>query len=168
MTRPTWHLPILPCLALLVLIPVATLGQAPNLFNARSPNGIEELRTASSSWQKRPGPKRVVVDQVCLVPDFATFLEAIATWDEDHYFPILIDDIELSFKFLRAFQPARIVRFPRKVEAIPADQVWTRVLNAIGHAWSKEGEKGPATFKGDEVPKELGATPPGVVVFGTG
>ena len=56
------------------------------------------------------------------------------------------------------------MRFPRKAEAIPADQVWTRVLNAVGHAWSKEGEKGPATLTGDVVPKELGATPPGVVV----
>ncbi|SIO16244.1 hypothetical protein SAMN05444166_2771 [Singulisphaera sp. GP187] len=164
MTRPTWHSPILACLSLLALIPAVTLGQAPNSFNGRPPNGIDELRTAASRWQKRPGPNRLVVDQVCLVPDFATFLEAIATWDQEHYFPILIDDIELSFKFLRAFQPARIVRFPRKAEAIPNDQVWTRVLHAVGHAWSKQNEQDPAPFAGNVVPKELGATPPGVVL----
>ncbi|AGA30719.1 hypothetical protein [Singulisphaera acidiphila] len=164
MTRPTWLSPILPCLALFVLIPVATLGQAPNSLLVHPPNGIDELRTASASWKKQAGPKRLVVDQVCLVPDFATFLEAIATWDQDHYFPILIDDIELSFKFLRAFQPARIVRFPRKAETIPADQVWPRVLKAIGQTWSKPGEKGATAFAGDLVPKKLGATPPGVVL----
>ncbi|WP_406693515.1 hypothetical protein V5E97_21005 [Singulisphaera sp. Ch08] len=165
MTRPTWHSPILPCLALLLCgIPAAALGQASSSFPARLPNGIEELQTASSSWQRRPGPKRVVVDQVCLVPDFATFLEAIATWDEEHYFPILIDDIELTFKFLRAFQPARIVRFPRKAETIPADQVWARVLLAVGHAWSKNSEAGAAPLAGDRVPRALGETPPGVVL----
>lgn len=166
MTRPTRLSLLLACLSLLAWIPESTLGQVPNSFNSRPPNGVDELKTAANSWQKRPGPKRTVVDQVCLVPDFPTFLEAIATWDRDHYFPILIDDIELSFKFLRAFQPARIVRFPRRAEPIAADQLWSRALEAVGRAWSQDQENGKdtPTLAGDRVPKELGKTPPGVVL----
>ena len=51
---------------------------------------------ASDDWRRRSGPERAVIDQVCLVPDVPTFLEAIATWDDRHYFPILIDDVALS------------------------------------------------------------------------
>ena len=43
-----------------------------------------------------------MIDQVCLVPDVPTFLEAIATWDRGHWFPILFDDVESTFRFLRA------------------------------------------------------------------
>src|SRR3954452_13264297 len=55
---------------------------------------LEELQRTWVTWQRRPGPERRVVDMVCLVPDLPTFLEAIATWDEGHAFPILIDDVE--------------------------------------------------------------------------
>ncbi len=50
------------------------------------------LRHAGETWRAAAGPRRVVVDQLCLVPDVPTFLEAIATWDEGHSFPILIDE----------------------------------------------------------------------------
>src|SRR5829696_420935 len=138
MTRPSRHLSTLFWLAIAIGLasaqrapaqPVA--GPAPAL-----PPYLDELRRASAEWRRRAGPERAVIDQVCLVPDLPTFLEAIATWDERHYFPILIDDIELSVKFLRAFRPARIVRYPRKSAAIPADQVWTRAVAAVGRAWS--------------------------------
>jgi hypothetical protein len=126
------------------------------------PAYLDELRRASDGWRRRPGPERSVIDQVCLVPDLPTFLEAVAAWDERHYFPILIDDIELTFKFLRAFRPARIVRYPRKAAAIPPEQLWTRVRAAVGRAWTADDPGGGST--GDAVPKSLGATPPGVVL----
>ena len=68
------------------------------------------LREASARWRRSQGPKRLVVDQVCLVPDVPTFLAAIAGWDERHFYPILIDDPQWTLPFLRAFRPARIVR----------------------------------------------------------
>lgn len=151
---------------LVFLLGTATTAQAqpPSFSGVRPPRAVDEVRGLSNSWQRRLGPERKVVDQVCLVPDVATFLEAIATWDEHHFFPILIDDIELNFKFLRAFQPARIVRLPRRAEEIPADAVWPQAVAAVGRAWSADSGEDPETLAGDAVPKSLGATPPGVVL----
>src|SRR4051812_9746768 len=66
---------------------------------------LEPLRRAATSWELRAGPERAVIDQVCLVPDVPTFLQVIATWDRGHWFPILFDDVESTFRFLRAFKP---------------------------------------------------------------
>src|SRR4051794_17614666 len=85
-----------------------TSGQNPPRWVAPTSLGdprLEPLRNASMAWESRSGPARSVVDQVCLVPDLPTFLEAIAAWDEGHYFPILFDDVESSFRFVRAFRP---------------------------------------------------------------
>jgi hypothetical protein len=129
---------------------------------------FNEVRRAEAVWDRRVGPERQVVDMVCLVPDTATFLEAISLWDEGHYFPILIDDVECSFKFLRAFHPTRVVRFKRASalsdSAAPStpDAHWDRAVAAVGRAWS--GARAAAALRGDAVPKSLGLTPPGVVV----
>ncbi len=69
------------------------------------------LRRAAASWRRAPGPRRMVIDQVCLVPDVPSFFEAIAAWDEGHYFPILIDEPAWTLPFLRAFRPALVVRY---------------------------------------------------------
>jgi len=122
---------------------------------------LEMIRMASASWELRLGPRRAVVDQVCLVPDLATFFEAIATWDEAHFFPILIDDVESTFRFLRAFRPARIVRYPKAVPPIAEGKTWERALAAVGRSWAPGDDSGPA---GDAVPTRLGPTPPGVVL----
>ena len=139
----------------------STPGQAPpiSLFDPR----LEALRRASTGWERREGLDRAVVDQVCLVPDFPTFLEAIATWDRGHSFPILFDDVESSFRFIRAFKPARVVRFPKASATIPRGKLWDRAIAAVGASWSAErstAEKLP----GDAVPRSLGPTPPGAVV----
>ena len=75
----------------------------------------------------RRGPRRVVVDQVCLVPDVPSFFEAIAAWDEGHFFPILIDEPAWTLPFLRAFRPARVVRYAAAGDrrASPAVAAWT-------------------------------------------
>ncbi len=127
------------------------------LFDER----LATLRVASVTWMNRPGPKRKVVDQVCLVPDLPSFFAALATWDDGHYFPILLDDPESNLRFLRAFRPRRVVRLPRAAGAIPDDQLWKHALEAVGKSWTVEGQEPPP---GDEVPEILGPTPPGVVV----
>lgn len=131
-----------------------------SLFDPR----FEEVRKASVTWDNRPGPSRQVVDMVCLVPDLPTFFEAVAAWDEAHYFPVLIDDVELTFKFLRAFRPARIVRYPSKAAAIPPDKVWEKAVAAVGKAWSSGNVPADRIPRGDAPPASLGPTPPGVVV----
>jgi hypothetical protein len=91
-----------------------------------------ELSRASRVWEGRQGPERTVVDQVCIVPDVATFLEAIATWDDSHFFPILIEDVELTLKFLDEFRPARVVRFPKRAPSIEGEALWQRALSVVG------------------------------------
>src|SRR3954453_820183 len=103
-------------------------GGAPAALN----RSLDEIRRASVSWERRSGPGRRVVDMVCLVPDVPTFFEAISAWAASHAFPILIDDVELAFKFLRAFRPARIVRFPRRAEPIPDGKLWDVAVAAVG------------------------------------
>ncbi len=127
------------------------------LFDPR----LESIRMASASWEFRTGPERRVVDQVCLVPDLATFFEAIGTWDESHYFPILIDDVESTFRFIRAFKPARIVRYPKAPAAMADGEEWGRAVAAVAASWGRGPGPGPA---GDAVPTGLGPTPPGVVL----
>jgi hypothetical protein len=130
-----------------------------SLFDPR----LDELRRASVSWDQRTGPARSVVDVVCLVPDVPTFLRAVATWDDRHFFPILIDDVEYTFKFLREFRPARIVRFPSKVGPIAPEELWERAQNAVGTAWL-DAKSDKSLPRGDVVPENLGKTPPGVVL----
>ena len=130
--------------------------------NVLTPTNLEPLRQVSIEWASRPGPDREVVDQVCLVPDVPTFLEAISAWDRHHFFPILIDDVELTFKFLRAFHPARIVRYPKRGAPIPPASLWERSVESVGRSWDDENAK-ERPLPGDAVPKALGRTPPGLV-----
>src|SRR4051794_6090151 len=142
----------------------AALAKAKEAAQALFLQNLQELGRASAGWGQRAGPERQVVDQVCLVPDLPTFLEAIATWDDRHYFPVLIDDVEYTLKFLRAFQPARVVRLPRRAAALSPGEVWDRAVAAVGQSWSAEGAPGAEVVPGDAVPRRLGATPPGVVL----
>lgn len=126
-------------------------------------SGMAELRKAAAGWERQTGPERQVVDQVCLVPDLPTFLEAIGSWDAHHCFPVLIDDVELTFKFLRAFRPARIVRYPDKGQPIPDEKLWDAAVAATGRSW-RTGDADKDAARGDAVPEALGKTPPGVVL----
>ncbi len=138
-------------------------GQTPPK-RATLPPALEEIRKASVSWERRTGPNRRVVDQVCLVPDLATFFEVIATWDEGHYFPILFDDIDYSFKFLRAFKPARIVRFPRKPQPIDPSKMWEVASLAVARSWGTDDTLPASPGIAETIPKRLGATPPSMVL----
>lgn len=126
---------------------------------------FDEIRRASVAWDNRPGPARRVVDMVCLVPDLATFLDVVATWDEGQYFPVLIDDVEYTFKFLRAFRPARVVRYGAKnVTPLGPGEVWGRAVAAVGKAWAGGTTPDDKAPPGDAVPPALGPVPPGVVL----
>ena len=157
-----------PLLGLLAIGDGPTSGQAPpariSLPASIHDPRLEPLRKAATSWELRSGPDRLVVDQVCLVPDLPAFLEAVASWDQGHYFPILFDDVESSFRFIRAFKPARIVRLPRSAAPIPSAKAWQRAVEAVGASWASESLANAPRLAGDAVPKGLGPTPPGVVL----
>jgi len=143
-------------------------GGAPpsSLFDPR----LADLRRASVSWENREGPRRQVVDLVCLVPDLPSYYAAIAAWDESHYFPVLFDDPELSLKFLRAFRPARVVRLPSTIKPAAADgpdAAWATATAAVGQSWTAADDPGAAP-PGDRPPKGLGPTPPGLVLSSPG
>ena len=112
---------------------------------------LSSLRRAAESWRRSAKVERLVVDQVCLVPDVPAFLEAIAAWDEHHFFPILIDEPAWVLPFLRAFRPARVVRYPRPAaasdpSALPQwpgpprsrEAEWSSALKAV--AWACSGQ----------------------------
>ena len=166
MTRRWWFAALL---GLLAIGERPSPGQGPTdrvpapISSAFDPR-IEPVRLAAASWESKQGPERSVVDQVCLVPDLPTFLQAVASWDQGHYFPVLFDDIETSFRFIRAFRPARIVRLPRASAPIPASKLWDRAIEAVGASWAIESALKPERPRGDTTPKLLGPTPPGVVI----
>jgi hypothetical protein len=132
---------------------------------------FEDVRRASVLWDRRTGPERRVVDMVCLVPDVPTFLEAVAAWDQHHYFPVLIDDVETTFKFLRAFRPARVVRYPSRVDPAPREALWDRAVAAVGLSWTEDATPRDQVPRGDAVLPMIGPVPPpppGVVVSSPG
>ncbi|WP_435021950.1 hypothetical protein TA3x_002648 [Tundrisphaera sp. TA3] len=169
--RMRWWWLALPVLAGVGADPAADQGPAQPPTPAAMPTSLrdpslETLRQAGVAWEIRTGPERTVVDQVCLVPDVPTFLEVIATWDRTRYFPVLFDDVESSFRFIRAFKPARIIRYPRAVAPVPEAQLWSRATAAVGASW-KPGGPGSAKappMDGGSAPEGIGATPPGVVL----
>jgi hypothetical protein len=135
------------------------------------------LRQAAEAWKRSIRSRRVVVDQVCLVPDVTTFFEAIATWDERYFFPILIDEPAWTLPFLRAFRPARVLRYagrdqPRapRVEPVAAngqearDVVWSKALEAVSRAWTGPFESKGELPDADLPPRAPGTTPPGIVL----
>ena len=115
---------------------------------------LSALRSAAESWRRSAAPRRLVVDQVCLVPDLPTFLEAIASWDERHYFPILIDEPAWTLPFLRAFHPARVVRYTGR-KRVPGS---TSDIKCAGAGASARGET--AWQKAIEAVRRACSTPP--------
>jgi hypothetical protein len=143
-----------------------------------SDNRLKSLRLAADSWRRSAEPSRRRVDQVCLVPDVPAFLEAIALWDEHSFFPILIDEPTWTLPFLRAYRPARVVRFAGTAgrDALPNsstprgvnDVLWSQALEAAARAWSGPGTSELALPAADRPPRGLGNTPPGLVLADPG
>ncbi|APW62223.1 hypothetical protein [Paludisphaera borealis] len=128
------------------------------------------LREASIRWRRFQGPERMVVDQVCLVPDVPTFLATVAGWDERHFFPILIDDPQWTLPFLRAFRPARIVRCQptsptaNRSPGNAAYDRWQDALTAVSRGWVHEAPGDAKLPPAGAFPRQAGLTPPGAVL----
>lgn len=136
---------------------------------------LKSLLRATDQWRQSRGPERTVIDQVYLVPDLASFLDVIATWDERSFFPILIDDPACTLPFLRAFRPARVVRIvveawtgrapsDRSVASTDLHALWTAAQRAVARAWTGESVPDGRLPPAHRVPSNLGPTPPGLVL----
>jgi len=136
---------------------------------------LESLLHAADYWRRSRGPERRVIDQVYLVPDVAGFFDAIATWDERTFFPILIDDPAWTLPFLRTFRPARVVRIvveartgvaPSAESSAATDlhDLWAAGQRAVARAWTGESVPDGRLPTAHTVPRNLGPTPPGLVL----
>ncbi len=108
------------------------------------PGGLEDarlawLKRAQTVWDRGRHSERKPVDQVYLVHDLEAFLEALTTWDQQTYFPILFDDPAWVLPFLREYRPARVIRYER-VQAPAADRedLWDRAVRAVVASWGSE------------------------------
>lgn len=111
--------------------------------------GDVTLSKASVKWKTSIRETRQIVDVVCLVPNRETFLKVLAQWDDKHYFPILFDDTEYAAKFIRAFRPKKVVRFPERPAPLPDDAIWVQSLTALVSAILAPGNKPTAPVRGN-------------------
>ena len=90
-----------------------------------------------------------MIDQVCLVPDVPSFLEAISFWDERHFFPILIDSPAWRFRSCGRFgrlgsfdmpapESSAGIRSERQGRAgeIPRMRCGNDAIRSLTRAWS--------------------------------
>ncbi|MBD2177995.1 hypothetical protein H6F42_13825 [Pseudanabaena sp. FACHB-1998] len=102
------------------------------------------------------------VDRVVLVPDRATFLKALQTWNLQGRFPILMDDSQYAPMFIRRFQPAEVIRLP-SVNALPAAEKRITsegdLLDTVAKTWGVPEYKLLANHW-----QKLGWIPAGVVI----
>lgn len=127
---------------------------------------LSALMEAAERWRRMRGPSRSVVDQVILAADAPSFYDALATWDQGAYFPILIDDPRWTLPFIRAFKPARVVRWPRRPrsrEDGPLED-WIAAEAAVGRSWAAEERSSTEVPPSGARPVGLGPTPPGAVL----
>jgi hypothetical protein len=142
---------------------------------------IAPLLRAADRWRKSLGPERRIVDQVYLVPDVPSFFEAISHWDQEQFFPVLIDDPAWTLPFLRAFRPARVVRYrlPQGETARPQEgkgpsgepspmplwqRTWLAARRAVARAWTADAVAEADLPPAGGVPSKWGPTPPGLVL----
>lgn len=124
---------------------------------------------------------RAVIPAVVLVNTPQDFARAIARWTPSTIFPVLLDDGTLRARediarFVRAFEPARVVRWdgPADHDAHPplpdvaewADDAGVRrgfIEAALARSWGLEGDDLSSTALLARW-KTLGHTPPGIVL----
>lgn len=121
-----------------------------------------------------------VLPTVVIVSDEASYLEALAQWTSTARFPVLLDDgtpeaREDIARFVRGFQPERIVHWQVKCEPIAswgkeASERRAAVESVLYRVWSRPlpGERGVVPINSLESLiarwKSIGVPPPGIVI----
>ncbi|MFM7592712.1 MAG: hypothetical protein ACKO85_13075 [Isosphaeraceae bacterium] len=145
-------------------------GQTLAWQEPRTPQSLAELDdtnllAASENWRKMAAEsRRKIADVVCLVPNRETFLEALGAWDDKTFFPILIDDPELNLKFISAFRPKRVVRYPGKVDPVPNEKIWPVALTAALRGILPAAEKPRGLIPGNILWLQQPPRSPGMVL----
>lgn len=110
-----------------------------------------------------------VIPTIVIVPDEASYVEAISHWTRSRRFPVLIDDNSRATRediarFVRAFEPNEVVRWRMaSTAATPSEPAITHAL-ARTQGW-KPGEVEPAAFLNSHWSQNH---PPGVVATRVG
>ena len=91
--------------------PLPQIPAPPPILKLDDPR-LASLSTARAHWKEQTVRHRSVGDLVVLVSNVDTFLVAMSYWTPDLFFPILIEEPETTLRFIRAFQPAQIIRLP--------------------------------------------------------
>jgi hypothetical protein len=142
---------------------------------------MQSFLRAAKTWRQAATPERMVIDQVCLVPDLSSFLQAIGEWDERSFYPILIDDPAWTLPFLRAFRPRRVVRVlvndgsgSRRESAASSiskhslldnpQVLWIAAQRAVARAWTSDTIREADLPAAGTVPRRLGSPAPGLVL----
>ncbi|MEM1330448.1 MAG: hypothetical protein AAGG07_07800 [Planctomycetota bacterium] len=107
-------------------------------------------------------------DAVVLVPDERAYYDALSAWTQTRRFPILIEDgsyrsIEDAARFVRAFRPARVVRWAPE----PQDSGLTlreHAVHAVDAAWDWEPDEDRDNAARVLRWRSLGPVPPAVVI----
>ena len=127
-------------------------------------------------WPVRPGlriaalrAKVPTVDRVVLVPDEATYLEALGEWSLKGRWPVLFEDDEYAPMFIRRFKPAEVIRKSATTNRIPRDKALEEAMGrVVCRAWSTRDDAGAAETEAAPTTKQrfeqAGWTPPGVVM----
>lgn len=127
-------------------------------------------------WPARPGlriaglrAKVPTVDRVVLVPDEATYLEAVGEWSLNGRWPVLFEDDEYAPMFIRRFKPAEVIRKAATTNRLPRDKALEEAMvRVVCRAWSARDDAEPADDATAPTTKErfehAGWTPPGVVI----
>lgn len=108
-----------------------------------------------------------VADAVMIVSEPTAYAEAIANWSIERRWPVLLDDgtdrsRENIARFIRAFEPSRVVRWTGSGRAWPDEPEKIReiVSESVARAWGAPNYIGlPARFSA------LGFAPPGIVAL---
>lgn len=136
--------------------------------------GVQLGRRAGALLMARP-----VIRTVVVVPDPASYAEAIAGWAPKAIYPVLIDDgswqaHEDIARFVRGFQPERIVRWEAPPDT-PAAGAPMRPRRAVPNAraladsslprsWDIDANEPADTSQLIAAWKAMGLEPPGVIV----
>lgn len=151
-------------------------ADAPREAPAEPPRRLEDLH-----WSMRPGMRIAMlrgrvptVDRVVLVPDEATYLEALSEWSLAGRWPVLIEDDVYAPMFIRRFRPAEVIRKGPTDSPLPRGAELESAMRGVaaGAWWS--GDSADASSDSTVPPPNLkqrleaaGWTPPGVVLTST-
>ncbi len=170
MTRSTRLLPLLACLTLLAWTPESTLGQVPNSFNTRSPNGVDELKTAANSLAEAAGLQADRGRSGLPGPRLPNFPRSHCHLGSGSLFPHPDRRHGALLQVPPGVSAGPDRSVPARSRPIAADQLWPRALEAVGRAWGLDQENGKDTPdpRGRSGAQATGQDPAGRRALGTG